>query len=66
MPVMTARTHKRNTDILNAYELLYKSRILKLDAIITQVADQFYLQEDTIRKIVIIEKKHKKTNKLAL
>ena len=60
MPVMTARTKKRNADILTAYELLYKSRTLKLDAVITQIADQFYLQEDTIRKIVITEKRQRK------
>ncbi len=62
MPVMTARTKKRNADILNAYETLYKSRTLKLDAVIKQIADQFYLQEDTIRKIVIIEKNHRCIN----
>ena len=60
MPVKTDRTKKRDIDILKAFEILYKSRILKLDVITTKLADQFYLQEDTIRKILIAEKQKAK------
>ena len=54
------RIQERNTKMYKRYKEMYETKRTRFDDVLKQLADEFYLNEDSVKRIIVSESKEAK------